>query len=100
MKLYRENGTWVLPGKQGPHATRVDIPNRPSDLVNWLNENWSGEGSPEPAGVGQPSVAYVQRPISLTDVEEFIQNAPAAPDLANVVSNACWRLKELLKEAP
>lgn len=34
--------------------------------------------------------------LSLTDAEEFIQNANAA-QLASLSNNVCWRLKELLK---
>lgn len=36
-KLYHEAGAWVVPGKQGRKAERLDVPNSPEDLASWLN---------------------------------------------------------------
>src|SRR4051812_40858434 len=44
MKLYHEQ-VWVIPGKQGRGAERVDVPSSPADLAAWLNER---QVSPEP----------------------------------------------------
>lgn len=126
MKLYKENGVWMLPGKQGRHAIRVDVPGTPADLVKWLNDRdvpinpvqrdvlheaelaalrempddqIDTSDIPEQTDWSGAERGKFTRQVTLTDVEEFIQNAPAAPDLASVTSNVCWRLKELLKEA-
>jgi hypothetical protein len=37
MKLYHEQ-IWVVPGKQGRGAERVDVPTTPAELADWLND--------------------------------------------------------------
>ena len=36
-KLYLEAGSYVVPGKQGRGAERVNVPSNPEQLATWLN---------------------------------------------------------------
>jgi hypothetical protein len=38
-KLYYDDRRWVVPGKQGRAAVRVDIPSNPDALAAWLSEH-------------------------------------------------------------
>jgi hypothetical protein len=44
-----------------------------------------------------PTEPPTRPPITLTDVEEFIQAADPA-QLSSITYNACWRIRELMKE--
>jgi hypothetical protein len=130
MRLYKEDGRWVLPGQQRRHARRVDIPGQPAAMVEWLNERDVPEFPPRIVkSVNEPDVlheaelralrdlpddqidtsnipeqtdwsnatrgrfASPAKP-TLTDVEEFIQDADPV-QVSNIVTQICWRLKEL-----
>lgn len=38
-KLYHQPGAgWIVPGQQDKAAVRVDVPNSPGELADWLND--------------------------------------------------------------
>lgn len=37
-KLYHQAEGWTVPGKQDRDAVRVDVPSRPEELAQWLND--------------------------------------------------------------
>lgn len=41
-KLYHgpEGFGWQIPGKQEKKATKVEVPNAPAELADWLNDRW------------------------------------------------------------
>lgn len=60
-------------------------------------EERSGDPQPEPAPPSPaPSAPAAPPPLTLTDVEEFIQGADAVR-LASITQNACYRMAEIAK---
>jgi hypothetical protein len=49
-KLYHgpEGFGWQVPGQQERKATRVDVPNAPAELAEWLNVRWVQREPQEP----------------------------------------------------
>lgn len=108
MRLY-ETRTGEIVGTQaeakasGKGWQLVDVPVDKAGLIAHLNSNRhipcdlpheTTERLPAPPVSAAPAPAA--GPFTLTDAEEFIQNADAGP-LASLANNVCWRIKELTK---
>lgn len=111
MKLYIDrdgtyHGTQADAKASGLPWEQVEVPTDKPSLIAYLNEHCSpppeqeersGDPQPEPAPPSPaPSAPAAPPPLTLTDVEEFIQGADAIR-LASITQNACYRMAELSK---
>lgn len=96
---------------KGDPVEKVEVPVGSQELCDFLNNLLDGnchddtivDDGEEPITVKQeapppptPAPPTAPATMTLTDVEEFIQNADA-PRLASITQNACFRMDELIR---
>ena len=102
-KLYNENDQWVVPGKQGSHSIRQDVPSVPSDLCAWLNERRVpsepvGTSTAEPAPNTVPDTVSHCTTLDAGKIIEWIMDTATAAQIENIFTALGVRFHELKKD--
>lgn len=113
-KLYHENDQWLVPGTQSRKALRVDLPNQPHALAEWLNERvvsptivetdrLSEEEFAEVVEVKErtdfaPPVVKTTTPKTADGIIDFILDEATVDQCANILSCIGTRFGELIKQ--